>query len=139
MKNPVTVLMAEDDPDDRLFVEEAFRNAQCFGRLRFVDNGEELMDYLYRRGRFEDPHLSPKPALILLDLNMPKKDGREALLEIKNDPELKNIPVVVWTTSSLEEDMAICSAAGADGYFTKPSAYSEMTESIHRICEDWIP
>lgn len=138
MKTPVTVLMAEDDPDDRLFMEEAFRNTSCRALLKFVENGEELMDFLHRRGRYEDPRLSPKPDLILLDLNMPRKDGREALREIKGDPGLRSIPVIVWTTSSLEEDMAICSHAGADGYFTKPSAYADMTESVRRICEAWI-
>src|SRR5215203_6044130 len=96
---PITILMADDDPDDRQLTKEAFEEARLANDLRFVEDGEELMDYLCRRGKYADPASSPRPALLLLDLNMPKKDGREALKEIKADPQLRQIRVVVLTTS----------------------------------------
>jgi CheY-like chemotaxis protein len=97
-----TVLMAEDDPDDRFLMEQAFKDLRSKGELRFVEDGEELMDYLLHRGRYADPKQSPRPSLILLDLNMPRKDGRQALAEIKATSGLDKIPIVVWTTSDLE-------------------------------------
>ena len=110
MKNrnprPVTLLLAEDDPDDCLLARQALEKSQLISDLRCVEDGEELLDYLRRRGKFADPKQSPRPGLILLDLNMPRKDGREALREIKNDPKLRAIPIVALTTSKSEEDVA---------------------------------
>jgi CheY-like chemotaxis protein len=113
-----TLLMADDDPDDRFLTQEACRELMNCGDLRFVEDGEELMRYLLRQGRYADPTVSPRPKLILLDLNMPKKDGRRALAEIKTDPDLRRIPVVVWTTSEEKEDRIQCLKAGADDYIT---------------------
>jgi CheY-like chemotaxis protein len=96
--SPATILVAEDDPDDRLLASEALAEARLGGELRFVCDGEELMDYLRARGGWAPPGAAPHPALILLDLNMPRKDGREALREIKGDPDLRRIPVVVLST-----------------------------------------
>jgi CheY-like chemotaxis protein len=131
--------MAEDDPDDRLFIEQAFRELQIAGQLHFVENGEELMDFLRRRGNYSDPDRSPRPALILLDLNMPKKDGRQCLKEIKSDARLQEIPVVVWTTSNLEEDIARCTEAGADSYITKPASYPGLLDAVREIGRKWFP
>jgi CheY-like chemotaxis protein len=131
--------MAEDDPDDRLFIEQAFRDLQIAGQLHFVDNGEELMNFLRRRGTYSDPVRSPRPILILLDLNMPKKDGRQCLKEIKSDAKLRNIPVVVWTTSNLEEDITRCNEAGADSFITKPASYPGLLEAIREIGMKWFP
>jgi CheY-like chemotaxis protein len=131
--------MAEDDPDDRLFIEQAFRDLQIAGQLHFVDNGEELMNFLRRRGIYSDPNRSPRPVLILLDLNMPKKDGRQCLKEIKSDAKLQSIPVVVWTTSNLEEDIARCNEAGADSFITKPASYPGLLEAIREIGMRWLP
>lgn len=136
---PFSILMAEDDPDDRLFIEQAFRDLQIAGQLHFVDNGEELMNFLRRRGIYSDPNRSPRPLLILLDLNMPKKDGRQCLKEIKSDARLQNIPVVVWTTSNLEEDIVKCNEAGADSYITKPASYPGLLEAVKEIGEKWFP
>src|SRR5437868_23955 len=102
---PITILMADDDPDDRQMTREAFEASRLANDLRFVHDGAELMDYLCRRNKYADPTNSPRPGLILLDLNMPKKDGRQALSEIKADPNLRNIRVVVMTTSKAEEDI----------------------------------
>src|ERR687893_1855302 len=118
--NPITILMADDDADDRMMTQEAFAESRIANDLRFVVDGEELMDYLKRRGRYADPALSPRPGLILLDLNMPRKDGREALREIKADPSLRQIPVVVLTTSKAEEDIYGTYDLGVNSFITKP-------------------
>jgi len=136
---PFTVLMAEDDPDDRFLVEQAFRELEGPGDLRFVEDGEELMKYLVRRGEYADPSLSPRPSLILLDLNMPKKDGREVLVEIKKDPEFRRIPVVVWTTSKESVDKTECQEAGASAYVTKPIAYAELVHAIKELVTQYSP
>jgi CheY-like chemotaxis protein len=137
-KNKLPILIAEDDFDDRLLLEEAFSSYKDVCQLFFVRDGEELMDFLHRKGRYADPDSSPVPGLILLDLNMPKKDGRQALSEIKDDPALKGIPLVVWTTSALEEDKLRCLGAGADGYVTKPSSFHELNEAIKTLYSDWL-
>jgi CheY-like chemotaxis protein len=128
-----TLLMADDDPDDRFLTQEACRELMSCRDLRFVEDGEELMRYLLRQGRYADPKVSPRPGLILLDLNMPKKDGRRALAEIKGDPDLQSIPVAIWTTSEEEEDRIQCLNAGADDYVTKPAGYAELVSSIERL------
>ena len=128
-----TILMADDDPDDRFLTQEACRELMSCGDLRFVEDGEELMRYLLRQGKYAGPKLSPRPKLILLDLNMPKKDGRRALAEIKTDPDLRRIPVVVWTTSEEKEDRIQCLKAGADDYITKPAGYAELVNNINRL------
>src|SRR5687768_4352347 len=119
-RKPVTILMADDDADDRLMTKEAFDESRLINDLRFVEDGVELMDYLKRQGKYSDPASSPRPGLILLDLNMPKKDGREALAEIKADPNLKNIRVVILTTSKAEEDIFRSYNLSAASYITKP-------------------
>jgi two-component system response regulator len=135
---PVTILMAEDDPDDRQLTKEAFQESHLVNDLRFVHDGEELMDYLYRRGRYSNPALSPRPGLILLDLNMPKKDGREALREIKADPQLKNIRVVVLTTSEAEEDILRTYDLSASSYITKPVTFEGLLEVIRTLGKYWL-
>lgn len=135
----ITILMAEDDPDDRFLMEQALDDI-CTGRdLRFVEDGEELVAYLRRSGVYADPARSPRPALILLDLNMPRKDGRQALSEIKADPELKTIPVAIWTTSEEPDDKRQCEKAGADVYLTKPVSYGEMIESVRGLIMKYFP
>jgi len=128
-----TILMAEDDPDDRFLLKEALREVGSSDDLRFVDDGEDLMSYLRRAGKYADPDLSPRPALILLDLNMPKKDGREALVEIKEDPHLRGIPVAIWTTSEEREDRIRCKKAGADVYVTKPVGFVDLVNSVRKL------
>src|SRR5579859_6477247 len=103
--HPITILIADDDADDRLMINDALQESRLANDLRFVKDGEELMAYLQRTGVYKDLEKSPRPGIILLDLNMPKKDGREALKEIKADPKIRGIPIVVLTTSRAEEDV----------------------------------
>ena len=135
---PITILMADDDADDRLMTQEAFEESRLANDLRFVEDGVELMDYLQRRGKYRDPATSPRPGLILLDLNMPKKDGREALEEIKADPNLKCVRIVVLTTSKAEEDIYRTYDLGAASYITKPVTFAGMAEVIKTVGKYWL-
>src|ERR1700709_2088762 len=122
----IVILMADDDADDRLLTREAFEKNHLANDLRVVGDGVELLDYLKRRGKYADPDSSPRPGLILLDLNMPRKDGREALKEIKEDPRLKNIPIVVLTTSGEEEDILKTYDLGANSFIRKPVGFDAL-------------
>jgi CheY-like chemotaxis protein len=130
--------MADDDADDRLMTREAFEESRLANDLRFVHDGEELLDYLKRRGRYSDPDSSPRPGLILLDLNMPRKDGREALQEIKADPELRRIRVIIMTTSKAEEDIFRTYELSAASYITKPVTFEALVEVIKTLGKYWL-
>ena len=134
----LSILMAEDDPDDRLLTAQAFRNQSIASDLHFVEDGEELLDYLHHRGKFIAKNSSPRPGLILLDLNMPRKDGREALAEIKADPDLKSIPVIVLTTSKAEEDILRCYDNGANSYITKPVSFTALANAVKVLWAYWF-
>lgn len=135
---PITLLMADDDADDRMLTKEAMQEALVINDLRFVEDGEELMDYLHQRGQYADPDSSPRPGLILLDLNMPKKDGREALKEIKADPELRRIPIVVLTTSKAEEDVWRTYEMGVSSYITKPVTFEGLIDVMKTLKKYWL-
>ena len=135
---PVTILMADDDPDDRQMTREAFEEARLANDLRFVCDGEELMDYLKRRGKYSDPASSPRPAILLLDLNMPKKDGREALQEIKADPQLRQIRVIVLTTSKAEEDVYRAYDVSATSFITKPVKFEALVDVVKALGKYWL-
>jgi CheY-like chemotaxis protein len=137
-RKPVTILMADDDADDCLLAQEALAESRLSNDLHFVQNGEELMDYLYHRGQFTDLSTAPRPGVILLDLNMPKKDGREALKEIKADPQLRQIPVVVLTTSQTEEDIYRSYDLGANSFITKPVTFSSLVEVMKTLGKYWF-
>lgn len=137
-RRPITILFAEDDPDDRMLTRDALHESRLRNDLRFVEDGEELMDYLHRRGKHTDPASSPRPGLILLDLNMPKKDGREALQEIKADPDLRQIPVVVLTTSTAEEDIRRTYDLGANSYITKPVTFESLVCVMSTLGRYWM-
>lgn len=134
----IVILMADDDPDDREMAREALEESRLGNPLHLVEDGEELMDYLHRRGRFAPPAVAPKPGLILLDLNMPKKDGREALDEIKADPELRHIPVVVLTTSKTEEDIFRSYDSGASSYISKPVTFEGLVQVVRSLGQYWF-
>ncbi len=135
---PIAILMADDDADDREMTAEAFRDCQLNTQLLFVENGEQLMDYLHRRGPYANEQLYPMPGLILLDLNMPCKDGREALREIKTDPVLKQIPVVVLTTTSAEEDIALAYHDGVNSFITKPVSFQGLVDVVATLGRYWL-
>lgn len=132
------ILLAEDDPDDIYLISEAIDESKLPVRMQMVQDGEELLAYLYRTPPYEDPASSPKPDLILLDLNMPRVDGREVLDEIKRDPALRAIPVVVLTTSKAEEDLERTYASGASGFVTKPASFRGLREAISKIGAYWL-
>jgi CheY-like chemotaxis protein len=135
---PVTILVADDDPDDRQLTKEAFEESRILNDLRFVEDGVELMEYLQRRGRYADPADSPRPSLILLDLNMPRKDGREALEEIRSDPRLRAIRIIVMTTSKAEEDILRSYNLSASSYITKPITFDGLVEVVKALGKYWL-
>ena len=121
-----------------MLARDALKESRLANDLRYVENGEELMDYLNRRGVYENPETSPTPGLILLDLNMPRKDGREALREIKSDPRLRAIPIVALTTSKSEEDVVRTYNLGVNSYITKPVRFSALVEVMQAIGKYWF-
>lgn len=135
---PIAILMADDDADDRLMAEDAFRDCRLSNPLLFVEDGEQLMDYLYRRGEYADDERYPLPGLILLDLNMPRKDGREALREIKADSMLRGIPVVILTTSKAEEDVVRAYRDGGNSFITKPVSFEGLIEVFRTLGKYWL-
>lgn len=137
-RQPITILMADDDPDDRLMTQEAFVECRVANPLRFVNDGDELLDYLRREGDFADAARFPMPGLILLDLNMPRRDGREALRDIKADPALRGIPVVILTTSKAEEDVLRSYQDGVNSFITKPVTFSALIEVVQALGKYWL-
>ena len=137
-KDKVVILMADDDEDDLLMKRVAFELSRLKNQFLFVKDGLELLKYLRHQGDYSDPSTSPRPGLILLDLNMPVMDGREALKEIKSDPELRSIPVVVLTTSSAEEDIIKTYEYGVNSFITKPVTFQGLVEVIKQTGIYWF-
>ncbi|MFL5336902.1 MAG: response regulator [Geminicoccaceae bacterium] len=136
---PVTILMADDDEDDRELTRDALPDPRLAKQMKFVVDGQDLIDYLRRQGPYaERSDDAPRPGIILLDLNMPRKDGREALAEIKADESLREIPVVVLTTSSDEEDVTRTYALGANSFITKPVTHSGLIEVMRSLTNYWL-
>lgn len=135
---PNIILMAEDDSDDRLLAEDALAESGLGTEVRFVEDGVQLIDYLRRKNQYTAAGSCPRPGLIILDLNMPKKDGREALREIKADAELRKIPVVVLTTSKADLDIARIYELGANSYITKPIAFDALVGVMKAIGQYWF-
>lgn len=135
---PIVILMADDDEDDILLTQRALAKGKLLNTLYSVRDGEELMDYLLRQGAYSDPDTSPRPGIILLDLNMPKKDGREALREIKSRPELREIPIVVFTTSKAEEDIYRTYRLGVNSFITKPVTFDNLIEVMQALGRYWF-
>ena len=134
----ITILLADDDPDDRKLTQDAFAENRLANILHCVEDGEELMDYLNRRGKYGNLSGEALPGLILLDLNMPRKDGREALKEIKANPEFRRIPIVVLTTSKAEEDIVRTYDLGVNSYVTKPVTFKSLVELIKVLGRYWF-
>jgi CheY-like chemotaxis protein len=137
-KRQVSILIADDDVDDCQMIKDALKESQLLNELHFVHNGEELLNYLNHRGPYEDPIKNPLPGLILLDLNMPRKDGREALKEIKSDERFRHIPVVVLTTSQAEEDIYKTYDLGVNSFITKPVLFNSLVEVMREIGHYWF-
>ncbi|PWK25163.1 two-component system response regulator [Arcicella aurantiaca] len=137
-KKSVTILIADDDPDDRLMTKEALEESFLVNELKFVVDGVELLEYLRRQGKFVEVKDSPRPGIILLDLNMPKIDGREALKLIKTDPDLKSIPIVVLTTSKADEDIVKTYDLGVNCFISKPVSFSDFVEVTRALGNYWF-
>lgn len=135
---PLCILLADDDPDDRMLTERALKKSRLANTLEMVEDGEELMQYLRREGAYAEPGAAPRPGLILLDLNMPRKDGREALREIKSDATLRRIPVIVLTTSEAEHDIVRSYDLGVNAFVTKPVTFDGLANAIQRLGEFWF-
>ena len=135
---PPIILIAEDDPDDSQWIKEALIEAHGTADMRIVVDGEELMDFLYNRAKYKTTSTLSYPGLILLDLNMPKKDGREALKEIKTDPRLRHIPVIILTTSKSEEDIFRTYNLGANSVILKPVTYSGLIDIMRSLTQYWL-
>lgn len=133
----ISILLADDDEDDLQMTIEALCESRLGTELRTVRDGEELMDYLLRRGEYAEAS-APLPGLILLDLNMPRKDGREALAEIKANPELRKIPVIVLTTSKAEEDIFRSYDLGVNSFITKPVTFAGLAEAMRVMAKFWF-
>ena len=133
----MTILIADDDHDDRLFMEQALRQNGFAQTIQFVEDGEELMEYLRGEGRFADQNV-PWPNLLILDLNMPIKDGRETLRELKADPRFRHIPTIVFTTSSSGRDRKMAYKLGANCFITKPDTFNGLVETTKCIANLWL-
>jgi CheY-like chemotaxis protein len=135
---PITILMADDDADDRRLTRDALEESRLANDLRFVENGEELLDYLRHQGKFKDAEKAPRPGLILLDLNMPRMDGRTALKEMKADPDLRQIPVTVLTTSKADEDIFRSYDLGVNSYIVKPVTFEALVDILQTLEKYWF-
>jgi CheY-like chemotaxis protein len=137
-RKPIVILLADDDEEDRMLACDALAESRLSNDITCVTDGEDLMDYLQHRGKYAPPAEAPRPGLILLDLNMPKKDGREALREIKSDPELRQISVVVLTTSKAEEDIYSSYDSGASSFISKPVTFEGLVEVMKGLGKYWF-
>lgn len=134
---PITIVIAEDDPDDQLLAREALEESRIANTVYFVNDGQELLDFLCHAGDYAQL-APPRPDIILLDLNMPRKDGREALAEIKADPELRSIPVVILTTSKAEEEILRAYNLGANSFIVKPVSFEGLVHAVRVLTEYWF-
>jgi two-component system response regulator len=134
----ITILLADDDEDDRLMARDALREARLHNDLRTVADGVELLEYLRHEGAYTNPESAPAPGLVLLDLNMPRMDGREALREIKQDRALRTLPVVVLTTSKAEEDIVRTYELGVNSFISKPVTFLGLVEVMKAFSRYWL-
>ena len=135
---PIVILLADDDEEDRMLACEALSESRLSNEIYCVCDGEDLLDYLRREGKYAPPAEAPRPGLILLDLNMPRKDGREALQELKADPLLRQIPVVVMTTSKAEEDILQSYDSGASSYIPKAVTFDNLVSVMKALGLYWF-
>lgn len=136
--NPIRILVADDDSDDRMMIQDAFEESRLSNPLDFVEDGVQLMDYLNRKNAYAHLERQPYPGIILLDLNMPRKDGRTALREIKDSAILQRIPIVILTTSKAEEDIIRTYDLGVNSFITKPVTFEGLVDLVKIIGHYWI-
>ncbi|MBC3786393.1 response regulator [Spirosoma utsteinense] len=136
-KLTMTILIADDDADDRMFLEQAMRQNGYDQGIQFVEDGEDLMEYLRRQGRYNEVN-APWPNMLILDLNMPRKNGFQALSEIKDDPKLRRLPVIVMTTSSADEDVLKTYNLGVNSFVTKPFNFNRLVEMVGTLKTYWM-
>jgi CheY-like chemotaxis protein len=136
-KRPLNIMIAENDEDDRALVRFAFAECKLSNIIHFVEDGEQLLDYLYHRGAYQDTVHLARPDLILLDLEMPRMNGHEALREIKSDPQLRSIPVVIFTTSKSANDINSTYNMGANSFIIKPVTYDGLIQVMNVLAEYW--
>lgn len=134
----IDILIAEDDEEDRMLIRDALAESRLKNNIQFVEDGEQLLDYLRNEGKYADKVMYPRPGLILLDLNMPRKDGREALTEIKADDSLRTIPVIVLTTSKAEEDILKTYNLGVSSFITKPVNFNSLVNIMQTLKKYWF-
>jgi CheY-like chemotaxis protein len=137
-KHGIVILMADDDDDDFLLTQKALKQSKLLNTLNRVEDGEKLLEYLRHEGQYADEAAHPRPGVILLDLNMPRKDGREALREIKSDENLRDIPVVVFTTSKAEEDIYKSYQLGVNSFITKPVTFDGLIHVMQTLGKYWF-
>jgi CheY-like chemotaxis protein len=135
---PITILIAEDDPNDRLLTQEALAESNTVAELDFVADGHELLQFLHRQGTYATRAGAPLPGIILLDLNMPRMDGRQALQKLKSDPVLKRIPVVIMTNSRDDDDISYTYQLGASSYVLKPRGFDDLVTLMEELCRYWF-
>ncbi len=135
---PILILLVEDNPDHVLIIKRALELNNVLNEVRVVEDGQEALDYLYRRGRYADPEAAPRPGLILLDIKLPKVDGFEVLKQIKSDPMLKMIPIIMLTSSEQEADVVKSYLNGANSYIVKPVHFHEFIERVREMKLYWI-
>ena len=135
---PINILIAEDDPNDRLLTQEALAESHTVAELDFVGDGHELLQFLHRQGTYATRAGAPLPGIILLDLNMPRMDGRQALQKLKSDPVLRRIPVVVMTNSRDDEDISYTYQLGASSYILKPRGFDDLVTLMEELCRYWF-
>ena len=138
VRQSIHIVMAEDDPDDRMLTRRALKKSRLVNTLDTVEDGEELMDYLHQQGPYGGDDAPPRPGLILLDLNMPRMDGREALRRIKSESDLRRIPVIVLTTSEAEKDIIESYDLGVNAYVTKPVTFDGLVDAIQALGDFWF-
>lgn len=137
-KRVIEILIADDDAEDRMLITDALKENRLKNNIQCVENGEELLHYLRNQGKYSDAGKFPRPGIILLDLNMPKKDGREALKEIKNDRDLCSIPIIVLTTSKAEEDILRSYNLGVNSFISKPVSFTAMVDIMKTLNKYWF-
>lgn len=135
---PIVIVLADDDPDDRLLTQDALVESRLANDLYCVEDGQELLDFLYHRNKYEEKDKFPRPGLILLDLNMPKMDGRQVLEKIKADSNFRQIPVVVLTTSKAEEDIFRSYDLGVNSFISKPVSFEDLVAVMKALGKYWF-